>query len=79
VEAELLLAREALNMEQHEHSKLRVIVELLCDALRAVQVRPGMSTLGSRLGAAFEQVQTQVKEALHVRMQRTFAVFRSHY
>jgi hypothetical protein len=36
MEAELLSAWEALKMEQHEHSELRVAAELLCDALRAV-------------------------------------------
>jgi hypothetical protein len=36
VEAELLLAREALKMKQHEHSKMRTTVGPVCDALRAI-------------------------------------------
>jgi hypothetical protein len=59
VEVELLLAREALKMEQHEHSELRTAVGLVCDAL-------GASSLWSHLGVTFEQARTQVKEALHL-------------
>jgi hypothetical protein len=58
VEVELLSAREVLKMEQHEHSELRATAELLCDALRVVQVRSGVSTLRGRLGVAFERVWT---------------------
>jgi hypothetical protein len=36
VEAKLLSAWEALEMEQHEHSELRATTELMCDALGAV-------------------------------------------
>jgi hypothetical protein len=36
VEVELLLVREALKMEQHEHSKLCAATELVCDALGVV-------------------------------------------
>jgi hypothetical protein len=36
VEAELLSAREVLEMEQHEHSEFRATTELLCNALGAV-------------------------------------------
>jgi hypothetical protein len=36
VEAELLSALEALETEQHEHSKLCATAELMCDALGAV-------------------------------------------
>jgi hypothetical protein len=68
VEAELLSARDVLKMEQHEHSELRATAELLCDALRAVQVRSRVSTLRGHLGVAFERVRTQVKEALHLGM-----------
>jgi hypothetical protein len=68
VEAELLSAREALKMEQREHFELHAATELVCDALGAVQVRPGVSSLWSHLGDAFERVQTQVKEALHLGM-----------
>jgi deoxycytidine triphosphate deaminase len=79
MEAELLSVWEALKAEQHEHSKLRATTELVCDALEAVQVRPGVSSLWSRLGVTFERARTQVKEALHLRMRRALAVFRSHY
>jgi hypothetical protein len=79
VEAELLSVREALKMEQHEHSELRSTIRLVCDALGVIQVRPGASSLQSRLGVALERVQTQVNEALHLRMQHVLAVFRSHY
>jgi hypothetical protein len=79
VEAELLLAWEALKTKQHEHSELRAIAELLCDALGAVQVCPRASTLRGYLGVSFERVQTQVKEALHLGMRRALPVFRSHY
>jgi hypothetical protein len=79
VEVELLSAWEALKMEQHEHSELRATIELLCDALRAVEVRPGASMLRGCLGVAFERVRTQVKEALHLGMQHALVVFRSHY
>jgi hypothetical protein len=79
VEAEFLSAWEALEMEQHEHFELRATVELLCDALGTVQVHPRAGTLRGRLGAAFEWVRTQVKEALHLGMRRAFTVFRSHY
>jgi hypothetical protein len=40
VEAEILSAREALKTEQHEHFELLATAELVCDALRAVQVCP---------------------------------------
>jgi hypothetical protein len=63
VEVELLSAREVLEMEHHEHSELCATAELLCNALGAVQVHPGAITLRGRLGATFEWVQTQVKEA----------------
>jgi hypothetical protein len=79
VEVKLLLAREALKMEQHEHSEPRAAVRLVCDALGVVQVCPGASSLRSRLGVTFERAWTQVKEALHPRMRRALAVFRSHY
>jgi hypothetical protein len=36
VEVELLLAWEALKMEQHEHSELHTTIELVCDALGAI-------------------------------------------
>jgi hypothetical protein len=45
VEAELLSTREALETEQHEHSELCAAAELVCDALGAVQVRHGASSL----------------------------------
>jgi hypothetical protein len=79
VEAELLSAQEALKMEQHEHSELRTAIGLVCDALGAIQVHPGESSLRSRLGVTFERARTQVKEALHLRMWRALAVFRSYY
>jgi hypothetical protein len=66
-------------MEQHEHSELRTAVELVCDALRAIQVCPGASSLRSHLGVTFERARTQVKEALHLRMRHALAVFRSYY
>jgi hypothetical protein len=66
VEAELLSAREALKMEQHEHSELRTTIGLVCDALGAIQVCPRVSSLWSRLGVSVEWDQTQVKEALHL-------------
>jgi hypothetical protein len=66
-------------MEQHEHSKLRTAVGLVCDALRVIQVCPGASSLWSHLGVAFERARTQVKEALHLRMRHALAVFRSYY
>jgi hypothetical protein len=58
VEAELLSAREVLKMEQHEHSELCATTELLCDALRVVQVCPRVSTLRGHLSVAFEWVRT---------------------
>jgi hypothetical protein len=79
VEAELLSAREALEMEQHEHFELRAAAELVCDALRVVQVCPEESSLWGHLGVAFERVPTRVKEALHLGMRRALAVFRSQY
>jgi hypothetical protein len=66
-------------MEQHKHSELRTTVGLMCDALGAIQVRPGGSLLQSHLRVAFEWARTQVKEALHLRMRHALAVFRSHY
>jgi hypothetical protein len=66
-------------MEQHEHSELCATAELLCDALGVVQVRLGACMLRGHVGATFERVQTQVKEALHLGMRRAFTVFRSHY
>jgi hypothetical protein len=79
VEVELLSTREALKMEQHEHSELRTAVRLVCDTLGAIQVRPGVSSLRSHLRVAFEQARTQVKEALHLGMWLALTVFRSHY
>jgi hypothetical protein len=38
-----------------------------------------MSSLRGHLGVTFERVRTQVKEALHLGMQRALAIFRSHY
>jgi hypothetical protein len=66
-------------MEQHEHSELCTATKLVCDALGAVQVRPGVSSLWGHFGIAFERVQTQVKEALHLGMRHALTVFRSHY
>jgi hypothetical protein len=43
--------REALEMKQHEHSELRAAAELVCDALGAIQVRPVVGSLRSRLGS----------------------------
>jgi hypothetical protein len=79
VEAELLSVREAPEMEQHEHSKLCATVELVCDALGAVQVRHVASSLRGHLGVTFERVRTQVKEVLHLGMRRALVVFRSYY
>jgi hypothetical protein len=79
VEAELLSAQKALKMEQHEHSELCAATELVCDALGVVQVCPRGSSLRRRLGVAFEQARTQVKEALHLGMRRALTIFRSHY
>jgi hypothetical protein len=76
VEAELLSTREALKMEQHEHYELRIVVRLVCDTLGVIQVCPGVSSLRSHLGVAFEQAQTQVKEVLHLGMWRALTVFR---
>ena len=45
MEVELLSVREALKMEQHEHSELRAAVGLVCDGLGAIQVRPRASSL----------------------------------
>jgi hypothetical protein len=36
VEVEILLAQEALKMEQHEHFELRTVVGLVCDALGVI-------------------------------------------
>jgi hypothetical protein len=66
-------------VEQHEHSELRTAIGLVCDALGAIQVCPRASSLWSHLGVTFEQAQTQVKEALHLEVRCTLAVFRSHY
>jgi hypothetical protein len=66
-------------MEQRKHSELRATAEVVCDALKAMQVGPETSSLQSCLGATFEQVWTQVKEALPLSMRRAFAIFRSHY
>jgi hypothetical protein len=79
VEEEFLSAREALKTEQHEHSELCTAIGLVCDALRVIQVRPRAGSLQSHLRVAFERAWTQVKEALHLRVQRALAVFRSHY
>jgi hypothetical protein len=46
VEAELLLVREALKMEQHKQSELRTAVGLVCNALRAIRVAPGRARCG---------------------------------
>jgi hypothetical protein len=78
VEAELLLAWEALKTEQHEHSELRTTVELVCDTLRAIQVLLEASSLWSHLGVAFERAWTQVKEALHLGVQHVLVIFSSH-
>jgi hypothetical protein len=51
----------------------------VCDALGAIQVRPGVSSLRNHLGVAFEQAWTQVKELLHLGMWRALAIFKSHY
>jgi hypothetical protein len=51
----------------------------VCNALRAVQVRPEVSSLRSHLGVTFKWAQTQVKEGLHLGMWWELAVFRSHY
>jgi hypothetical protein len=79
VEVELLSAREALKMEQHEHSELCATAKLVCDALRAVQVRLGASSLRGQLRVAFKRVRTQVKAALHLGMWRALTVFKSYY
>jgi hypothetical protein len=79
VEADLLSAWEALKIEQHEHSELRTTIGLVCGALGAIEVRLRVSSLWSHLGAAFERVRTQVKEALHLRVHRALVVFKSHY
>jgi hypothetical protein len=79
VEVDLLSMREALKTKLHEHSELRAAVGLVCDALGAVQVRPGASSLRSHLGVAFERARTQVKEALYHGMRRALTVFRSNY
>jgi hypothetical protein len=42
-------------MEQHEHSELCTIAELVCGTLGVVQVCPGVSSLRSHLGVAFER------------------------
>jgi hypothetical protein len=76
VEVELLSAWEAL---KHEHSELHVAAKLVCDALGVNQVHLMVGSLRSRLGVTFEQVQTQVKETLHLGMWCALAVFRSHY
>jgi hypothetical protein len=47
--------REALKMEQHEHSELCATVELVCDAVGVVQVCPEASLLRSHLGVTFER------------------------
>jgi hypothetical protein len=79
MDIELLLVREALKIEQQEHSGLCTAVRLVCDALGAVQVHPGASSLRNHLEVAFERAWTQVKELLHLGMWRALAVFRSHY
>jgi hypothetical protein len=79
MEVELLSTREALKTVQREHSELRATAELLCDALGAIQMRPGASSLRGHLRVTFERVRTQVKEALHLGMRRALVVFRSHY
>jgi hypothetical protein len=79
VEVELLSAREALKIEQHEHIELCATAELVCDALGAIQVRPEVSSLRSHLGVTFERARTQVKEVLHLGVQHALAIFRSHY
>jgi hypothetical protein len=53
-----LSVQEALKMEQHGHSELRVATELVCDTLGAIQVRPRAGSLQGRLGVAFKRVRT---------------------
>jgi enoyl-CoA hydratase/carnithine racemase len=79
VEVELLLAWEALKIEQHKHSELRTAVGLVCDALGAVKVHPRACSLRSHLEVAFKQARTQVKEALHLGVRHVLVIFRSHY
>jgi hypothetical protein len=79
VEADLLSARETLEVERREHSELQTSIGLVCNALKLGQTGPETSSLRSRLAIAFEQARTLVRESLHLGVRWAFAVFRSHY
>jgi hypothetical protein len=79
VEADLLSARETLETEWREHSKVQTSIGLVCNAFKLGQMGPELSSLRSRLAIAFERARTLVRESLNLGVRRAFVVFRSHY
>jgi hypothetical protein len=79
VEADLLSARETLETEWREHSKVQTSIGLVCNAFKLGQTGPELSSLRSRLAIAFERARTLVRESLNLGVRRAFVVFRSHY
>jgi hypothetical protein len=78
LERELGEAKRTLLKESNDHDTLRLAVGLVLDDL-GMMLEPGTSSITIQVVSAMDRACRMAMQALHLGMQRSFAIARSHY